>query len=119
MAGVLVFSEQDTVAYELLSKARELGAANAALLGASVSAKATGYFAFGAQKVYVGEDARLADFHAEMYADALAQIVDASGAQVVLIGSTHSARNSARSSADSVPPARCENARIFFAISPE
>ncbi|MBI3913313.1 MAG: electron transfer flavoprotein subunit alpha/FixB family protein [Chloroflexi bacterium] len=88
MTQILVFSEQDSVAFELLSKARELGAASVAVMGASVGAKASDYFAFGGQKVFVGEDARLADFHADMYADALAQIADASGAQTVLIGST-------------------------------
>ena len=88
MVDILVYSEQDTVAFELLSKARELGAASAAVLGSSVAAKASDYFAFGAQKVFVGEDARLADFSADVYADALAQIVDASDAETVLIGST-------------------------------
>lgn len=85
---ILVFSEQDSAAFELLSKAREFGAASAALLGMNAAAKADDYFTYGAQRVYVGADARLADFNAAVYADALAQIVDASGAQVVLIGST-------------------------------
>jgi electron transfer flavoprotein alpha subunit len=88
MADILVYSEQDAVAFELLSKAREFGAASAAVLGSNVAAKASDCFAFGAHKVFVGEDARLADFHADVYADALAQIIDASGAQTVLIGST-------------------------------
>ncbi len=85
MVNTLVFSEQDTVAYELLSKARELGTAFAARLGKS---SPNDFAAYGAQKVFVGEDARLADFHADVYADALAQLVDASGAQMVLLGST-------------------------------
>ncbi len=85
MADLLVFSEQDQVAFELLSKARDLGSPAAALLG---KANADDYFAYGAQQVYIGEDARLRDFHADVYADALAQIVQASQATVVLIGST-------------------------------
>lgn len=88
MAEILVFSEQDTVAFELLSKARESGASSAAVLGENVASKANDYYAYGAQKVYVGEDARLGDFQADVYADALARIVDASGAALVLIGST-------------------------------
>lgn len=94
MTGILVFSEQDGVAFELLSQARELGPASAVLLGrvagsgAQVSAKASDYYAYGAQKVYVGEDARLGDFSADVYADALAQIVNASGAGILVIGST-------------------------------
>ncbi len=86
--NILVFSEQDAVAFELLSKARELGSVSVAALGASVAAKASEYCAYGAEKVFVGEDARLAEFHADVYADALAQIADASGAEIVLIGST-------------------------------
>jgi electron transfer flavoprotein alpha subunit len=94
MANILVFSEQDSVVFELLSKARELGAASAAVLsgveglGVGVTSQANDYFAYGAQQVFVGEDARLAEFNADVYADALAQIVNASGATVVLIGST-------------------------------
>lgn len=88
MATILVYSEQDGVAFELLSKARELGVASAAVLGTGVAAKASDYFAYGAQMVFVGEDVRLAEFNADVYADALAQIVNASGAKVVLIGST-------------------------------
>lgn len=89
MAEILVFSEQESVAYELLSKGRELNAPLSAVrLGASVAVKASDYFAYGAQKVYVGEDARLSDFHVDLYADALAQIANASGATMMLIGST-------------------------------
>jgi electron transfer flavoprotein alpha subunit len=88
MADILVYSERDAVIFELLSKARELGAASAAVLGGSVTAKASDCFAFGAQKVFVGEDARLADFSADVYADALAQTVNASGATIILLGST-------------------------------
>ncbi len=39
--NILVFSEQDAVAFELLSKARELGSVSVAALGASVAAKAS------------------------------------------------------------------------------
>ncbi len=85
MANVLIFSEQDTGAFELLSKARELGTPAIAALGKT---NVGGYFEYGAQQVFVGEDARLSEFNADGYADALAQIADASGATIVLIGST-------------------------------
>ena len=85
MANILVFSEQDSIAYELLSKARELGTPIAARLGKS---NADDFAAYGAQQIFIGDDARLADFNADVYADALAQVVDASGAQTILIGST-------------------------------
>ncbi|MCL4395073.1 MAG: electron transfer flavoprotein subunit alpha/FixB family protein [Chloroflexi bacterium] len=87
MADILVYSERDSVAFELLSKARELGSAAAAVLGSNVPA--TDEFAsYGADTVYVGQDARLSDFDAQVCADALAQTVAASGAKVVLLGST-------------------------------
>ena len=86
MADILVFSEQDGVAYELLSKARELGGAvSAAIIGKSTPED---YFAYGAQKVYVGDAPQLADLSADMVAEALAQIVNASGATTILLGST-------------------------------
>ncbi len=86
--NILVFSEQDAVAFELLSQARDLGDANVAVLGANVLARASDYFAYGARKAYVGEDVRLSEFYTDCYADAVAQIVDASGALILLIGST-------------------------------
>lgn len=85
MTEVLVFSEQASVAYELLSKATELGSASAALFCKS---NATDFFAFGAKKAFVSDDPRLKDFNADVYADALAQIAEASGAQTILLGST-------------------------------
>jgi electron transfer flavoprotein alpha subunit len=85
VAAILVYSEQASVAFELLSKARELGTPFAARLGKS---DADDFAVYGAQKIFVSDDARLADFNADVYADALAQTADTSGAQMVLIGST-------------------------------
>ncbi len=88
MAEILVFSEQDSVAFELLSKAKELGNPSAALLGVDVAGRANEFMTYGAQKVFVSEDARLAIMQADVYADALAQIANASGSTIVLVGST-------------------------------
>ncbi len=88
MTDILVFSEQDKVALELLSKARELGTAYATVLGADVAGRASDFMDYGAKKVFVGQDARLANMQADVYAEALAQIANVSGASVVLIGST-------------------------------
>ena len=88
MANILVFSEQAPVAFELLSKARELGVASAAILSGVEGSNAPDYSTYGALKVFVGADARLENFFAEAYADALAQIAEQSGAQIILIGST-------------------------------
>ena len=87
MTSILVFSEQNDIAFELLTKARELGAASVAALSATAAASEE-YAAYGAQKVFVGADPRLAEINADLYADALAQIMNACGASVVLLGST-------------------------------
>ena len=93
MAEILVFCEKDDVAFELVSKGKEFKGAlgmslAAALLGKDAAGKADDYFAYGADKVYVGEDAALADFTAEAYAEALYQIAQKNGAEVLLLGST-------------------------------
>lgn len=86
MADILVYSEEAQVAFELLSKARELGGAvSAALLG---SGTPEDYNAYGAQKVFVGDAPQLASFNPDVTAEALAQVVNQSGATTVLIGST-------------------------------
>ena len=93
MAEILVFSEKDDLAFELLSKGQEFGAAlnmglAAALLGEGASARADEYFAYGADRVYVAEHPALSDFHAETFAEALHQIAQQNEAQVLLLAST-------------------------------
>jgi len=91
MAEILVFSEKDEIAFELLSKGRalkeELGlGVTAALLGQEVEGRASRYFSYGAEKVYLGESALLADFYVETYAQALQKVAEE--AQILLLGST-------------------------------
>jgi len=93
MSEILVFCEKDDVAFELVSKGKEFKSAlgmslAAALLGKGAAGKADDYFAYGADKVYVSEDAALVDFTAEAYAEALYQIARKNGAEVLLLGST-------------------------------
>jgi len=93
MAEILVFSEKDDLALELVSKGREFGAAlnmglAAALLGQGASARANEYFAYGADRVYVAEHPALANFHAETFAEALYQIAQQNDAQILLLAST-------------------------------
>jgi len=91
MAEILVFSEKDEIAFELLSKGRalkeelSLGLA-AALLGQEVEGRSSRYFSYGAEKVYLGESALLADFYVETYAQALQKVAEE--AQILLLGST-------------------------------
>lgn len=93
MAEILVFSEKDDLAFELVSKGRELGAAlnvglAAALLGEGAGARSDEYFAYGADRVYVAHHPALAHFHAEAFAEALYQIAQKNDAQVLLLAST-------------------------------
>jgi len=93
MAELLVFSEKNDLAFELVSKGRELAAAlnmglATALLGEKVGMQAEEYFAYGANRAYIGENPALAGFNAESYAEALYQIVQKNDAKILLIPST-------------------------------
>ncbi|MFQ6014208.1 MAG: electron transfer flavoprotein subunit alpha/FixB family protein [Anaerolineae bacterium] len=93
MAEMLVFCEKDEVAFELLSKGKEFATElgldlTAALLGEKVEGRAEEYFAYGAVKVYLGKAPALRHFEVEVYAQALHQVVQAQGPEVILIGST-------------------------------
>lgn len=93
MANILIFSEKDELAFELVSQGKEFAAALnmgvvAALLSAEAADRAGEYFSYGADKVYVTENPALADFHAETFAEALYQIAQQSEAQVLLLAST-------------------------------
>jgi electron transfer flavoprotein alpha subunit len=94
--GVLVFSESQEVAYELLSKGRELAdklnlPLAAASLGASPGGEAAaGHFHYGADKVYTVTDPKLDQFIAEHYSDALKAVVESAHPKIILIGQTKS-----------------------------
>ncbi len=93
MGEILVFSDKDETAFELVSKssefAKELGTTvSAALLGEGAAAKADDYFSYGADKVYVSEHSALSDFYVGSYAEALRQIAENGDAEFVLLGST-------------------------------
>jgi electron transfer flavoprotein alpha subunit len=90
---ILVFSDKDETAFELVSKgsefAKEWGATvSAALLGEGAAAKADDYFSHGADKVYVSEHPALGDFYVGTYADAVRQIAENGDVEFVLLGST-------------------------------
>ena len=99
MGQILIFSENDSVGYELLGQALSiagsgcpLGAAGvaAAVLGRDTANRADEYLGRGAQHVYrpgVGAEA-LTEFEAGSYASALAQIAGQAEASVILTGCT-------------------------------
>jgi electron transfer flavoprotein alpha subunit len=90
MATILVFSERDELAWELLGKAGELGKQ----MGLGVAAAALGaadpqaYVNRGAAAVYASKNNELQTFEASVYADALSQLAKQAEAAVILIGST-------------------------------
>jgi electron transfer flavoprotein alpha subunit len=94
MPGIFVFSEQDRCAFELLSKAGELGKK----MGLDVAAAALGdsqaeeYARRGCTRVYTSSHALLRPFDASVYAQTLSQIAAMSQAKVILIGSTRSGK---------------------------
>lgn len=93
MPEMLVFCEKDEVAFELLSWGRTVkdslkAKLAAAILGKGAQEKVADYFAYGADKVYLAKDALLTDFYADVYTEALCQIVSSYGPETILIGST-------------------------------
>ncbi len=112
MTAILVYSEQQDTACELLAAARELGpqlglTVCAAALGAGAAAAtptdaadpaasaalAAGVLAaHGAAPIYVCDDPALAGLDTAVVAQALAHIVEQAGASVVLLGSTRRGR---------------------------
>ena len=90
---ILIFSDIDDGAFELLSWGSKVkGSLNAKLsavaLGKGAKEKAADYFAYGADKVYWNENAAFTDFYADVYADALVQIANVYNPDVILIEST-------------------------------
>ena len=93
MTEILIFSDKDDSAFELLSWGNKVkGSLNArlsaVLLGKGAKEKAADYFAYGADKVYWNENPAFNDFYADVYAAALSQIAAAQNPDVILIGSS-------------------------------
>ncbi len=93
MREMLVFCEKDEVAFELLSWGSKVkdslkAKLSAAVLGKGGQEKVTDYLAYGADKVYLAKDALLTDFYADVYTEALCQIVSSYGPEIILIGCT-------------------------------
>lgn len=89
MKGVLVYSERESVALELLTFAAGLAQpVSVALLGQEAADWASSCFAHGAQRAYTCADPSLADPQADVISEALAQIAKLADVDVILIGST-------------------------------
>ena len=92
--GVMVYSEEPSLLLELLAAGRgladKLGAPlSAVLIGGEVSGeRRKEAIRHGADRVYVLENPRLADFNVETYRAALLRVVEAEPPEVLLIGGT-------------------------------
>jgi electron transfer flavoprotein alpha subunit len=96
--GVWVFAEQkkgrvQPVVFELLAKSRELAGVlgtqvSAVLLGNKLKDEIQNLIWQGADKVYVVENERLANFQDEPYTNALADLINKYKPQIVLAGAT-------------------------------
>ena len=101
--NIWVFCEQrdgelQSVALELLGVARELAEktgekVGAILLGHNVKAKAKDLIAYGADEVHLVDDAKLASFVTEPYAQAVTQIAKEYSPSVILFGATSIGRD--------------------------
>jgi electron transfer flavoprotein alpha subunit len=93
MSEILVFSDKDETAFELVSKSKEFakelgGTVSAALLGEGAAGKVDDYFSYGADKVYVSEHSAVKDFYVGSYAEALRQITESNDVEFLLLGSS-------------------------------
>jgi electron transfer flavoprotein alpha subunit len=90
MPGVLVYSERDAVANELLSGACQmgLGPVFVAVLGPNAATRAAGFFRFGASLAYVPELATPSGLDVGALTSFLEECIRTSDASTVLLGST-------------------------------
>lgn len=90
--GVLVFSENQELAFQLLGKGRNL----ADKLGAKLCVLLVGegledlgtYIEHGADKVYVADEQGLSEFAVELYSSILLKTVKVSSPEIILVGAT-------------------------------
>ncbi len=104
MAGILVFSEKDDTALELVSKGKELkagvgGKLAALVVGGQDPERANRLFSYGADTVYVQQDV---PSDSAAFAQALAQVTRDHSIDTILIGSTRTGKEVAAMVAQSL-----------------
>jgi electron transfer flavoprotein alpha subunit len=96
--GILVYAETVEgsplpLAFELLTKARTLGDADAVALGPGAEKAAPALGQFGARTVYVQEDQAFRDILAAPAVDVLRRVVEARAPDLLLVGMTYDGRD--------------------------
>src|SRR5439155_17299255 len=97
MPKILVYAEQSggkpaAIALEILTKARDLGAAEAVTLGAGAESAAAVLGKHGARTVYVNEDGAFDEYVAEPQTDAVEALVQKASPDLLLFGFTPDSR---------------------------
>lgn len=96
--SILVFSEKNEIAFELLAKARTVfpdSELSAAVLASEPSEIANDYIAYGADIVYYACNAAFRDASLELYALVLRNLVETNGLETILMGSTKRGKQTA------------------------
>lgn len=91
--------EAVSASWEAIGVGKTLGSVTALVFGSGVEALATTAFEFGADEVFLADDAALADFRAEVYASTLTALASASNPDLILLPTTFRAREMAAMSA--------------------
>ena len=99
-SGILVSSETDEGAFELLTKGREVSKQlnlelSAVILGDRDDRTVQSYFEYGAQKAFLIPSSSLGNLDAETYANVLHEIVKEAGPDTLLIRSTRLGKETA------------------------
>jgi electron transfer flavoprotein alpha subunit len=80
--------EVQPASWEALGLAKSLGAASAVVFGSGLDAIAKEAFEYGADEVFVADDAALTDYRAEPYASTLSALVSSQSLDLVLLPTT-------------------------------
>ena len=91
--------EVQPASWEALGLAKSLGTASAVIFGSSLDAIANAAFEYGADEVFVAEDAALTEYRAEPYAATLSSLAFAQSPDLILFPTTARTRELAAMSA--------------------
>ena len=91
--------EVQPASWEALGLAKSLGTASAVIFGSGVDAVVKAAFEYGADEVFVADDAALADYRSEPYASTLSALASAQSPDLILFPTTARTRELAAMSA--------------------
>jgi electron transfer flavoprotein alpha subunit len=80
--------EIQPASWEAIGLGKSLGAVSAVIFGSGVEAIAKAAFEYGADEVFVADEAELADYRAETYASTLSALVATQGPDLILLPTT-------------------------------